>query len=250
MKCRTGLCVLTTLLVATACAPHANVPAQAPSLSRAATDSARTLSRALVERERLPGLAVTVKRGRQLLWHEGVGFADVNARTPATPETRFRIGSVSKLLTALTLMRLSQDGAVDLDAPISRAMDSLPVPLRDITLRQLAGHLAGIRHYRGNEFLSAASCRRLREGIAVFAGDTLVAMPGSRYSYSSYGFNLIGAVLESVTRRPYPDIVRRQVLAPLQMDATGPTRQAYAISGARGRIRSPTSAVFPPPTMT
>jgi CubicO group peptidase (beta-lactamase class C family) len=105
-------------------------------------------------------------------------------------------------------------------------MASLPPHLRGISLRQLAGHLAGIRHYRGNEFLSAASCATLSEGLAVFASETLIAAPGSRYAYSSYGYNLIGAVLESAARQPFPEIVRRQLLEPLQIRATVPDSKA------------------------
>lgn len=218
--------MLMALVWATACVSHPSVQVQSPRVSSAATDTARAFIRALVERERLPGLAITVNRGGRVIWHEGIGFADLEARTPVTPGTRFRIGSLSKLLTAMTLMRLSQAGVVDLDAPIAQYMAALPPHLRDIDLRQLAGHIAGIRHYRGNEFLSALSCETLREGLAVFTGDTLVAVPETRYAYSSYGYNLIGAVLESATRRPFAEIVRRQVLIPLEMEATVPDSKA------------------------
>ena len=216
------MAMLMALFAVTACARHGNIQVQPPGFSHSATDSARTLVQALVERERLPGFAITVYSGRQLIWNEGFGFADLETRTPATPGTRFRIGSVSKLLTAMTLMRLSQVGVVDLDVPIGQSVESLPPHLREITLRQLAGHLAGIRHYRGNEFLSMTSCETLSDGLVVFESDSLVAAPGSRYAYSSYGYNLIGAVLEGITRQPFPEIVGRHVLMPLGMAATVP----------------------------
>ena len=126
-------------------------------------------------------------------------------------------------------MRLSQAGVVDLDAPIGRYMPGLPVRLHDITLRQLAGHQGGIRHYGGTEFLSGAPCETLTEGLPVFDDDPLVAAPGSKYAYSSYGYNLIGAVLENVTAQPFADIVKRQVLAPLAMDATLPDANGTVI---------------------
>lgn len=222
MKCRT---IALTIALAIAGASHPHTQAQVPGISSAATDSARMVVRALVERERLPGLAITIRMDGRVVWQEGVGFANLDARTPVTTDTLFRIGSVSKLLTAMTLMRLAQAGTVDLDAPIGNYMPSLPQSLRPINLRQLAGHLAGVRHYRGNEFLSAATCPTLSDGLAVFANDALLGTPGGRYAYSSYGYNLIGAVLEALTRQPFPEIVRRQLLEPLQMRATVPDRQ-------------------------
>src|SRR5688500_13375926 len=83
-------------------------------------DSARVLARMLVERERLPGLAVTVSVGASVVWREGFGFADLTTAVEATPETKFRIGSVSKLLTATLLMRLVEEQRVELDVPVER----------------------------------------------------------------------------------------------------------------------------------
>jgi CubicO group peptidase (beta-lactamase class C family) len=224
MKAATSV-VLLTVFASTACASAGTISGQPQALPGAAVDSARNLVGALAERERLPGLAITVSVGgndRPAVWREGFGFADAEARAPATPGTRFRIGSVSKLLTAVALMRLSEAGAIDLDAPISRYMPALAPPLRNVTLRQLAGHLAGIRHYRGNEFLSNEHYERLADAAGVFAGDTLIAAPGSKYAYSSYGYNLIGAVLESALDVPFPEVIRRKVTGPLGMRSTVP----------------------------
>lgn len=228
-----ALVMLCTMLAGTACASAGTFSGQPRALPATAVDSARTLVGALAERERLPGLAITVSVGgndRAAVWREGFGFADAEARTPATPGTRFRIGSVSKLLTATALMRLSDGGAIDLDTPIAKQMPALGPPLRDVTLRQLAGHLAGIRHYRGNEFLSNDHYESLAAAAGVYAGDTLVAAPGSKYAYSSYGYNLIGAVLESVLGMPFPEVIRRTVTGPLEMRSTGPDLKGKPIS--------------------
>ena len=236
--------VLITLVSATSCSQRAAFQGQPQPLLSTTVDSARQVVRALVDRERLPGLAVTVSAGgagRPVVWHEGFGFADLETRVPATPETRFRIGSVSKLLTATALMRLVQTGVVDLDAPIEHYLATLAPHLRDITLRQLAGHLAGIRHYRGGEFLSDTPFETLRDALATFATDSLVAVPGARYAYSSYGYNLLGAVLEEVTGQPFTELLHREVLAPLGMTATAPDRKGIALS-QRARTYSISSA--------
>ncbi|MEX1113357.1 MAG: serine hydrolase domain-containing protein [Patescibacteria group bacterium] len=240
--------ILLTLVAGTACAPLTAFKGQPQVLPSAAVDSARKYVGALVERERLPGLAVTVSigdDGRPAVWGEGFGFADAEARTPATAETQFRVGSVSKLLTATALMRLSQTGVVDLDTPIANYMSALPPPVRDITLRQLAGHLAGIRHYRGNEFLSNVQYETLGDAATVFLGDTLVAVPGRRYSYSSYGYNLIGAVLESVLGASFPEVIHRNLTAPLEMRATSPDLKGKPIP-QRARTYSVTATGVAP----
>jgi len=175
--------------------------------------------------QHLPGFAVTVTVGRSVVWQYAVGHADVASSAPVSSATRFRIGSVSKLLTATLLMRLAQTDRVDLDAPISHCASVQP-HLGAVTLRQLAGHLGGVRHYRGAEFLSNVHYESLADAIRVFANDTLVAAPGMRYSYSSYGFNLIGACLEHDLEMSFPDLMRRHVLEPLDLttivaDVTG-----------------------------
>lgn len=245
---RTVTFSLLLTLMTGACASRAALEGQARLPPSTIIDSARKYVGALVERERLPGLAITVSIGRigsPAVWHEGFGFADVEARTPATPETGFRIGSVSKLLTATALMRLSQTAVVDLDAPIANYLAALPPHLRDITLRQLAGHMAGIRHYRGNEFLSNTPWETLGDAVSIFASDTLVAEPGSRYAYSSYGYNLIGAVLEAVLDRPFPEVIHRDLAAPLDMRATVPDLKGKAIP-QRARTYSVSAAGWAP----
>ena len=165
------------------------------------------------------------------MWRHGDGNADVATATPATPRTLFRIGSVSKLLTATLLMRLSQEGRIDLDAPVGRYVD-VPRPLADVTIRQLAGHLGGVRHYRGAEFFSTRHYDRLTDAIELFAHDSLVAPAGTRYSYSSYGFNLIGAAIERRLGVPFPVAMREHVLRPLA------SRRSCRTSPRRSRWRA------------
>ena len=233
-----------SVLASTACVPRQEVAPSSTPPTSVAIDSARHFVRALAERERVPGLAITVSIGRSnnpVVWREGFGLADLETGTPATPQTRFRIGSVSKLITAVALMRSVEAGDVDLDSPISRYLPALPRHLGDVTLRQLAGHTAGIRHYRGNEFLSNTPYPSLAGAITVFAADSLVAPPGTRYAYSSYGYNLIGAVLEAVTQQSFPELAQRLVLSPLGMESTTADLEGITIPG-RARMYTITPA--------
>jgi CubicO group peptidase (beta-lactamase class C family) len=166
-----------------------------------------------------------------VLWSEGFGVADRRNGAHATPETLFRVGSVSKLLTAAALMRLVDARAVDLDASIRAYVGFIPTHWPDVTLRQLAGHTAGVRHYRGSEFFSRTEYPTLQEAADIFIADSLLFPPGSRYAYSSYGYNLLGAVLESVTGEPFPWLLQRLVLAPLGMTHTVPDSFGVMIPG-------------------
>jgi len=145
----------------------------------------------------IPGFAVAVAVDGKIVWSEAFGYADLEAKRPATPETQFRIGSVSKPLTADAVAQLYEAGKLDLDAPVQRYVPTFPQKGAPITTRLLGGHLAGIRHYKGAEFTLNQHFASVTAGLAIFKDDSLVAPPGTRFSYSSYGFNLIGAVVEA-----------------------------------------------------
>jgi serine beta-lactamase-like protein LACTB, mitochondrial len=166
----------------------------------------------------IPGMSAAVAVRGRVVWSEGFGLADVERRVPATAETRYRVGSVSKLLTAAALARLVQAGRVDLDAPVQRYAPSFPVKPRPVTLRQLAGHQSGIRHYRiPGDPVGERTFATLAEGLAIFANDTLLFAPGTRYAYSSYGYNLLGVAIEGASGRPFLDAVRELVTRPLAL---------------------------------
>src|SRR6266704_3272008 len=100
----------------------------------------------------IPGVQLAVAIDGTLVWSEGFGYADAARKRPVTRATRFRIGSVSKPLTAAAVALLYEEGKLDLDAPVQRYVPTFPDKGYPITTRQLAGHLAGIRHYKDREF--------------------------------------------------------------------------------------------------
>jgi CubicO group peptidase (beta-lactamase class C family) len=117
------------------------------------------------------------------IFQRSIGVANSATGQPATQYTRFRVGSVSKLLTAVTTARLVQSGLVDLDAPIQRYLPDYPVASAPITPRLLAGHLGGLRHYGrgGGDYINSVSYPSVQASIAKFRNDSLVATPGSKY---------------------------------------------------------------------
>lgn len=176
--------------------------------------------RRLKEGLRAPGLSLTVAAGGKIVWSVSCGYADLKSRRPVTAHTRFRIGSVSKALTATALAEYAERGLVNLDAPVNRYVD-FPSHGGAITLRRLAGHLAGIRHYESRaEAVNRRHFVSVGATLSLFADDSLVAEPGTRFSYSSYGYDVIGAALERVSGLDFASLMREAVLAPAHMSET------------------------------
>lgn len=215
------------LLVALAPLPAAAQALERITPSVAATearaeDQARDSVRAWVAKDNLAGASVAVGIDGQVVWAEGFGWADLEQRVPVTPLTRFRIGSVSKPLTSVAVGLLYERGKIDLDAPVQKYVPSFPMKRWPISTRQVMGHIAGIRHYRGDEFLSSKHYDNVVDGLEIFEHDSLLFRPGTAYSYSTYGWNLVSAVVESAAGEPFLDFMRSEVFAPLGLRQTVP----------------------------
>jgi serine beta-lactamase-like protein LACTB len=193
--------------------------------------SAIARARALLHErmDEFPGLSVAVALDGRIVWAEGFGWADLEQKVPVRPASRFRVGSVSKPFTAALLALLVEEGSIDLDAPVQRYLPAFPEKEYPVTTRQLAGHLAGIRHYEEGEFLSSRHYETVREGLEMFQDDPLLFEPGTRYSYSSYGFNLISAVIEGATGGTFLDLMQERVFDPLGMRHTAADENAYIV---------------------
>ena len=172
----------------------------------------------------IPGFAIAVAVDGRIVWSEAFGFANLEAKLETTPATQFRIGSVSKPLTATAIAQLFEIGKLDLDAPVQRYVPTFPQKGTPITTRLAGGHLAGLRHYQGDEFMLNRRFATVNEGLSIFKDDPLVAPPGTRFSYSSYGFNLLSAVVEGASGEEFLAYMSRHVFKPLRMVATAPDR--------------------------
>lgn len=210
---------------AAAMSPHSCAQATAtvaapPNHSRAAAiEHTRAIAKEWLERG-IPGFSVTVAEDGKIVFSEGFGYADLEQRVPVWPTTKFRIGSVSKPLTATALVKLVEQGKIDLDAPIQKYVPSFPDKGAIITPRMLAGHLGGIRHYKDNEFLNSKHYDNVVAGLVIFQDDPLVSPPGTKFNYSSYGFNLLSAAIEKACAEDFLSCMRDLVFSPLGLRST------------------------------
>ena len=249
--------LLAAALLAAAPVGAQNAPAARPALIdratervadaryQAAADSGRAALSRLRSAEGIPGLSVAVLVDGQIVWSEGLGYADLENRTLATPLTRFRIGSVSKPVIAAALGLLVEQGRLDLDQPVQTYVRDYPRQRWPITTRQVAGHVAGIRHYAGpQEMLSSRHYRDVRQALGIFERDSILFEPGTRYNYSTYGFNLLSAVVEGAGGEPFLAYMQRHVFAPLALrsitaehvDSLITWRARFYERGADGRV--------------
>ena len=214
------------LLVAMALGAAPARAAEAPAIARATGVVEVAMARTLA-----PGAQIAVSRAGKIAWSRSFGCADLELDAPVGPETRFRIGSVSKPLTAAALGLLVEDGKLDLDAPVQAYVPDFPKKAWPITTRQLAGHIAGIRHYEADEFVIRDHYATVRAGLAIFEKDALLFEPGTKFSYSSYGWNLISAVIEGASGEPFLAFMQKRVFAPAGMAHTSADEVTPIIPG-------------------
>ena len=191
-----------------------------------------------------PGLSVAAAVEDRLVWVGGFGFADVEDGVPVTPATQFRIYSLSKPLTAMAAAQLWQRDRLDLDAPVGRYLGMLPNPIATVTSRQLAGHLSGVRHYDDGEWMrvSTTPCATVAQALPTFVDDPLVHAPEEDFSYSSYGYVLLSAVVEAAAGEPFTTYMQDHLFDAVSMRATRMEPQAdllskFYVSGWLGRVR-------------
>lgn len=180
------------------------------------------LSKAQLAKQKLPGLAVAVGIGSETVWAEGYGYADIETRVKVDPENSlFRIGSVSKTLTAVALQLLVQDGKINLEEDVRKYVSYFPEKEHSLRVNQVAGHIAGVRHYASPmEMMSNVYYPTVKEGMEIFMHDDLLFAPGEKYSYSSYGWNLISAIIEEASQVPFLEYMQEEVFDRLELTKT------------------------------
>jgi serine beta-lactamase-like protein LACTB, mitochondrial len=182
-------------------------------LSNAKAEAVEAAVTTAMARLGIPGASVAIASGGTLRFAAGYGQADVENGVPAKAVTVYRLASVSKPITAAAVLKLAEEGKLDLDAPIQRYVPSFPEKPFPVTARQLLGHLGGIRHYRDDEPTNTKPLSSVESGLSFFKDDALVVEPGTKYSYSTYGYNLLGAAVEGASGKPYLDYLREAVFA-------------------------------------
>lgn len=201
-------------------------------------DPVDDLVREYMSASHIPGAAVAVIEDGRVTKLEGYGSADLEWDAPATPDTPFQTASASKVFAGVVLMRLVEQGALSLDDPIARFFDGAPDSWSTITVRHLAGHTSGLAEARG-----LPNTATTREVVAAAMALPLAYPTGSESRYGLTDFVVMTAIMETVSGRSYPELLRREVVEPLGLThtgftmtrETGPVRAAEILPG-RARV--------------
>lgn len=174
------------------------------------------------------GMSIAIKQNGTSIFSQGFGYADLENHVPATTMTSYRTASIAKTLTATAAMKLAEDGALDLDAPVQKYCPVFPKKSDPasgkewiVTSRHLLAHRSGIRHYQGDEENITHHYTSITDGLSIFKDDPLLFQPGSQVYYSSYAYNLLGCVIEGASGRSFATYLKQSVFLPGSMNHSG-----------------------------
>lgn len=176
-------------------------------------------ARALFAANPTPALSIAVARPSGVIWTGVYGRVDLENNLATTPAYRFRLGSVSKVLTSVTAAKLISRGVINLNTPISTWMPDLPAAHRGTTLKQLFTHRGGVRHYAAKDadqfsptgLLDMRGYPTTKSILEVFINDPLVGPVGAQVFYSTFGFTLASLVMEAAAKQPFQQLVKSQI---------------------------------------
>jgi CubicO group peptidase (beta-lactamase class C family) len=194
---------------------------------------------------------VLVVEGGKIIYKKGFGFANAEWEIPNTPDTRFRIGSITKQFTATLILQLVEQGKIKLDGKLTDYLTDYRKETGDrVTIHHLLNHTSGIPSYTGLPGFFQEVSRdpySVADFVKKHASGDLEFEPGSKFVYNNSGYFLLGAIIEKVTGKPYDQVLKENILDPLGMKDTGYDRHDAIIKKrASGYQRNPKGVVNAP----
>jgi CubicO group peptidase (beta-lactamase class C family) len=162
-----------------------------------------------------PGVAVRVVRHGRILYRGEFGLADITANVPICQETRFLLASVTKQFTAMAIMMLVERGEITYEHRLSEFFEKFPDYAREITVRHLLQHTAGLPEY--SDIYQGSDPPTSSTVLDSLSSNYLLFTPGSRYHYSNSGYVVLGQIVECVSGERYPDFLKEHIFKPCDM---------------------------------
>ncbi len=197
---------------------------QAPDLATA-IDLYDAWIRFTMRQKHQPGLALGIVSDGELLWGRGYGDADIDAKTPVTLDTRFRIASISKTFTAVAILQLRDAGALSLDDPVSRYLDWFDLRYEgapEITIRNLLTHTSGLPRDSHNPMWTECDAPEWDEFVKELKTRPPTRPPYKKFAYSNVGYSLLGGIIEQVSSQSWASYLQQSIVDPLGMTETRP----------------------------
>jgi CubicO group peptidase (beta-lactamase class C family) len=165
-----------------------------------------------------PGASIAIVRGDQVIYAKGFGVSNVETNAPVTPDMLFRLGSTTKMFTAVALIQLAEQGKLKLDEPIGKYAKGLSPKIATLTANQLLSHMSGLKDTA--TMFGRHDDDALGETVRALRDDFFFAEPGKVYSYSNPGYWLAGYLIEAVSGKSYADQLNESVFKPLGLQRT------------------------------
>ena len=175
-----------------------------------------------------PSLSVSIGIDDSVIWSNSIGYSDVENKWLVDSTTKYRIGSVSKTIASIGLGLLLQSKKLDLNSVAGDYVPYVTDDLAKLTVKELASHTSGIRNYGTCmclplwEYYDNDHYSSVEESVSIFARDELLFAPGKAFSYSSYNYTLLSAVIEVASKQEYREYIQSNVLEPLDLSHTIP----------------------------
>jgi CubicO group peptidase (beta-lactamase class C family) len=213
-------------------------------LAGASADEVDKYVASAISKQNIPGLSLAVVRGGNVIKAAGYGYANLELDSPATAQTAYEIGSITKQFTAQAIMLLVQDGKLHLDDTLGQLLDDLPAAWRPLTLRQLLTHTSGLKDWEAENLLSFRREYTASEFFALMSSFPLDFTPGERWSYTNTAYPLLGMVIARVSGKSFDEFVTARIFTPLGMTSTRfshpleiVAHRASGYVGEAGRLR-------------
>lgn len=188
-----------------------------------------------MERQHIPGISIVVIKDQKIIKSAGYGLANVELNVAATPETVYKIGSVSKQFIATGILLLIQDGKISLDDNVSKFLEGAPDAWKPITIRHLLTHTSGI--VREAPGFDPLRIQNDADVIKTAYSLPLRFTPGEKYEYCNVGYFTLAEIISKVSGKPWGDFLHERVFAPLGMNSTRPTNMTELVTNrANGYI--------------
>lgn len=194
-------------------------------------EETRGLVRGFLEKEGVAGISVAVYQGGREVFAEGFGWEDRERGRRASADTVYRLASISKVVTATAIMKLVEEGRLDLDADIRSYVPEWPEKRYPVTLRQILTHSSGIRHYTGGNEGAIYDFYTTEEAVKLFRDSDLLFEPGTKQSYSTHAFTVAARAVESAGKVELGEYVQKAVLSPAGVKGFGVERPGEAVTG-------------------
>jgi serine beta-lactamase-like protein LACTB, mitochondrial len=187
-----------------------------------AKGASRTAMQQMIARGSTPGASVAVAVDGKIVWSEGFGYADLEWKVPATRQSKFALGSVTKPLTAALFARLAEKGLVDWDAPVEKYVPEFRHQGRGVTPRMIAGHLGGTHDEFDTASRLTAKTYTTAQAFDEVTKESLKSKPGTKFAYATGSYTVLAMIIERVTGKPFVEVIETELLKPLGMNDTVP----------------------------